>query len=124
MTDYLSLEDTLLITEEMGLVVRDPGLLASAVARPGASAFGRDAYSTKSEKLAALIDGINRNDPLIDGNKRLSWVCAVVFARLNRINLVASQRDIVETITRVAAGEMRLHDLAVWLEEQSAGFPQ
>ena len=116
MTDYLTLEDALTISDEMGLVVRDPGLLAAAVARPAASAFGADAYPFLHLKIAALIDGVNRNHALLDGNKRLSWVCGVVFARLNGLDLAAGQQDIFDTISRVAAGNVSLEELAGWVK--------
>ena len=117
MTDYLNTEDALFISEEMGLVVRDPGLHAGAVARPAASAFGADAYDTLARKVAALIEGINRNHPLLDGNKRLSWVCAVVFARLNGAELSAGQPEINTTIRQVAARDISLDHLTSWVED-------
>ena len=48
MTDYLDLEDLLEIAREAvgrDVVVRDYGLLESALARPRASVFGQDAYA-------------------------------------------------------------------------------
>jgi len=116
-TDYLDTEDALIIAEEIGLVVRDPGLLAGAVARPAASAFGADAYDTLARKVAALIEGINRNHPLLDGNKRLSWVCAVVFARLNEAELRAEQSQTDTTIRQVAGREVSLDHLTAWVED-------
>jgi hypothetical protein len=43
--------------------VRDFGLLSSAVARPGASAFGEEAYPDPWEKAAALLHSLTRNHP-------------------------------------------------------------
>ncbi len=58
--DYLSLEDLLEIAAGVigPVQVRDPGLLASAAARPQASAFGEPAYSTFAEKAAALMHSL------------------------------------------------------------------
>lgn len=117
MTDYLGTEDALIIAEEMGLVVRDPGLLAGAVARPAASAFGADAYETLERKLAALIEAINRSHPLVDGNKRLSWVCAVLFARLNGHTLSANQEEINTIIRQVAEIKLDLDELTIWVQD-------
>lgn len=116
MTEYLTTEDSLAIAGIMGFLVRDPGLLASAVARPATSVFADDVYPTFSQKCAALIEGINRNHPLVDGNKRLSWVCAVNFADLNGWDLVADQVEIYRVITAVAAGELDLDSLGYWVE--------
>ena len=117
MTEYLSTEDSLAIADQMGFLVRDTGLLASAVARPGTTAFGEDIYPTFNRKCAALIEGINRNLPLVDGNKRLSWVCVVNFADLNGWDLVADQVEIFRTISAVASGELSLDVIEHWVSE-------
>ena len=51
-------------------MLRDFGMLDSAVMRPQASAFGDDAYPTIHEKATALLHGLARNHPFVDGNKR------------------------------------------------------
>ena len=84
MTEYLALEDLLALTAELGVgPVRDLGLLESAVRRPATILWGRDAYTTINEKAAALLDSVVRNHPLVDGNKRLGWLAALVFLDIN-----------------------------------------
>lgn len=117
MTSYLTIEDALFVLDELGLPLRDLGLLEGAIARPASSAFGKDAYQTLELKIAALIDAINRSHPLIDGNKRLSWVCSVVFARLNEQDLAAPQKEIDRVIRAVASGKADLNYLAGWVQE-------
>ena len=113
---YLKVEDALVLAERMGLSTRDVGLLASAVGRPEASAFGEEIYPTLHHKIASLIHGINRNHPMVDGNKRLSWMCAVAFARINYFDLRGSQDDIFETVIGVAEGRTEVPELADWVE--------
>jgi len=115
-TEYLSTEDALTIAQIMGFHVRDAGLLASAIARPSTSAFGEEIYSSFARKCAALIEGINRNHPHVDGNKRLSWVCAVNFADLNGWDLVADQMEIYRAISAIAAGELDLDAIEYWVD--------
>ncbi|HEY3737177.1 MAG TPA: Fic family protein [Jatrophihabitans sp.] len=78
MTTYLDLDDILKAAEiaisPAQVLVRDIGLLESALARPQASAFGEDAYSDLWTKAAALLESLVRNRALIDGNMRLAWV--------------------------------------------------
>jgi death-on-curing protein len=67
MTDYLDLEDLLEIAREAvgrDVVVRDYGLLESALARPRASVFGQDAYPDLHLKAAALLHSLARNHAL------------------------------------------------------------
>ena len=70
---------------EEPLAVRDEGLLASAAARPQTTAFGLDAYPTRWDKAAALMQSLATNHPFVDGNKRTAWQAAYVFLGLNDI---------------------------------------
>ena len=82
--EYLDLEDLLALVRILGTgPVRDVGLLDSAAARPRAQPFGHDAYPTLSLKAAALLHSLVGNHALVDGNKRLGWLAAVVFLDLN-----------------------------------------
>ena len=64
-------------------VIRDPGLLASAIARPAMTVFGQDPYPSLDLKAAALLHSLVANHPFADGNKRMGWASVVVFYRLN-----------------------------------------
>ena len=84
--------------------VRDAGLLESALARPGASALGADAYSTHSEKAAALTHSLVRNRGLIDGNKRLGLAALIAFLGMNGRRLTWSNDDAYAFIVDIASG--------------------
>lgn len=76
MTDYLDLDDVVALAREFlgdPPPIRDLGLLASAIGRPAATAFGIDAYPDLWTKAAALMQSLVVNHALIDGNKRLGW---------------------------------------------------
>ena len=76
MTVYLDLDDLLLVAARAvggKVVVRDYGLLESAVARPKATVVGAEAYPDIHTKAAALSHSLCRNRALVDGNKRLAW---------------------------------------------------
>ncbi|PRY39375.1 death-on-curing protein [Geodermatophilus tzadiensis] len=82
--EYLDLEDLLLLVRVLGAgPVADVGLLDSSAGRPRAQAFGQDAYPTLPLKAAALLHSLAKNHPLVDGNKRLAWLAAVVFLDVN-----------------------------------------
>lgn len=71
------------------LKVSDYGLLDSAVARPGATVFGIDAYPDLFTKAAALLQSLARNHAVVDGNKRTAWAAAWTFLGINGVDLVA-----------------------------------
>jgi death-on-curing protein len=105
MTEYLDLEDVLKFIARSSMVLRDPGLLASAVARPQASMFGEDAYPDLAGKAAALMHSVAQNQALVDGNKRLALLCAHAFLRINGFEMGISDDDAFELLTeRIPAG--------------------
>jgi death-on-curing protein len=100
------------------LPIRDVGLLASAVARSGASVGGRDAYPTIWAKAAALLESLVNNHALVDGNTRLGWLATAVFLEINGASVAsASNDDVYELVIGVAAGGTALDDLARRLEQ-------
>lgn len=106
---YLSIEDLLFVGQRtLGdeMVIRDHGLLESALARPSASAFGEDAYSSLEEKAAALTHSLARNHGLVDGNKRLSLACLIAFLGINGRKLSLTNDEAYELIVDIASGAL------------------
>ena len=121
MTHYLDLEDLLEIAREAvgrDVVVRDYGLLESALARPGASVFGQDAYPDLHLKAAALLHSLARNHALVDGNKRLAWTASRTFLAINAQWINAPEDDRFDVVIGVAAGAV--HDLDDIAEQLSS----
>jgi death-on-curing protein len=87
-------------------VVRDHGLLESALARPQATAFGKDAYAGIHEKAAALLHSLARNHALVDGNKRLALAGLLAFYGLNGLRLTLTNAEAYRLVMSVAAGEL------------------
>ncbi len=83
MTEYVTLDDALLVAQEFGFHVQDHGLLASALARPATTVFGADAYPSLDRKAAALLESVVKNHPFFDGNKRSGWTLMVSFLWIN-----------------------------------------
>ena len=106
---FLDLEDLLHIARRtLGCepVVRDHGLLESALARPQATAFGADAYPTIEEKAAALLHSLARNHALVDGNKRLALAATIAFLGVNDRRLTFSNDEAYDLVIAVATGEL------------------
>jgi death-on-curing protein len=105
---YLTLPELLHVAERTldEVLVRDIGLLESALARPQASAFGEDAYPTLDVKAPALLHSIARNHALVDGNKRLALAALISFYGMNGRRLTLTNDDAYDLVTQVAAGEL------------------
>ncbi|MFF2407408.1 type II toxin-antitoxin system death-on-curing family toxin [Streptomyces sp. NPDC058092] len=89
------------------VAVRDLGLLSSAVHRPQSQIFGIEAYSDLFEKAAALLHSLAVHRPLVDGNKRMAWMCTVVFLDFNGSDMVdVDQGDAYKLVIEVAMGAL------------------
>jgi death on curing protein len=108
------------IAEHGGLAgVRDRGMLESALARPQQLA-AYEPEAPAARLAAAYAYGIARNHPFADGNKRAAFVVAATFLALNGHDFRASEREVVETILRLAAGDLTEPALADWFAIHSA----
>jgi death-on-curing protein len=106
---YLTLAELIHVAERtLGaeVLVRDQGLLGSALARPPTAAFGTEAYPSLAEKAAALLHPLARNHALVDGNKRLALAATIAFLGVNGRRLTLSNDEAYELVMSVAAGEM------------------
>ncbi|MFT5530522.1 MAG: death-on-curing protein [Candidatus Poriferisodalaceae bacterium] len=122
MTTYLTVEIVIEITEKAigeKPLVRDLGLLGSAVARPQATAYGSDAYPTILTKAAALLQSLASNHRLVDGNKRMAWISTFAFLELNGFDAGLIDNEAAFEITMsVATGEaVGVDDIAALLRD-------
>lgn len=117
MTTYLSLEDLLSLTRDLGVgPVRDIGLLDAAAHRPRVELYGEPAYADLDTKAAVLLESIVRNHALVDGNKRLGWLATVVFYGLNEVALNVPDDDAYELVMAVARSEPQVEDITATLQ--------
>ncbi|MEP9382478.1 type II toxin-antitoxin system death-on-curing family toxin [Nocardioides sp. KR10-350] len=104
--------------------LRDFGLLDAAVSRPQASAFGEDAFPDIHTKAAALLHGLARNHPFVDGNKRTAWVAMSVFYQMNGYTTsTIDQGEIVGLVVDVAEGQLDVNSVAGQLKAWVVGIP-
>jgi death-on-curing protein len=104
--------------------VRDEGLLASALAKPK----NLLAYEGEAPDLATLAaayaDGIVRNQPFVDGNKRTALVVCRAFLQRNGQDIAASSEEKYLTFLGLAEGTVSLEQLASWLRSRMGPLPE
>jgi death-on-curing protein len=106
---YPTLPELLHVAERVlgpDYTVRDYGLLEAALARPRATAFGKDAYPDLDAKAAALLHSIARNHALIDGNKRLALASVIAFYGFNGRRLTLTNDEAYDLVMSVAEGRL------------------
>ncbi len=113
----LAIHDRLLAEHGGRAGLRDEALLDSALARPqNLLAYGK---LSLFDLAAAYACGIIKNHPFVDGNKRTGFMAAFVFLGINKIDLVASEKDVVLQTLAVAANELTEEGYASWLKANS-----
>jgi death on curing protein len=99
------------------LGIRDAGLLDSGLARPrNLHAYGETDLCALA---AAYANGILRNHPFIDGNKRTAFLTAYVFLGLNGLDLTADEADAASVMLSLASGDIREGAFAEWLRKHT-----
>ena len=85
--------------------IRDLTLLESAVAAPQAGFGGQYLHSDLFEMAGTYLFHIVQNHPFVDGNKRVGAAAALVFLKLNGIDLRISNPALVRLVLNVAQGK-------------------
>lgn len=117
---YLTAEQVLFLhdrlVEESGGEhgVRDLGGLESALARPQAAFGGTEFYPNLMTKAAVVMDGIIRNHPFLDGNKRAGVATAALFLEVNGYRLIATNVELEQFTLRVTTTKPGVEEIAEW----------
>lgn len=132
---YLDLADFLAISE---LVLNQPAddiarisrleLAESALHAPAASFGGVEFYPDLATKAAVLCTRIVKNHPLLDGNKRVGFVCMIEFCLRNGLTWTPPPGDddgeaSAQVILELAAGpgdEAAVAALRDWIRDRTS----
>jgi death-on-curing protein len=99
--------------------IRDLGLLESALARPK-NAFLYSKGKSSIQSLAAIYAyAITKNHPFVDGNKRVALVVCMLFLKLNKWSVLASQETLYTAFWGLAAGNVSEENFILWLNSVS-----
>lgn len=71
------------------------------------------------EAVAQYCFSIARNHPFLDGNKRVTAACMLVFLVLNKIESAMTSAELFEWTMQVAIGKLNRADLAELLRQHS-----
>lgn len=105
------------VREHGGLIgLRDENALESALARVR-QRWHYDSEADLATLAAAYMYGLCRNHAFRDGNKRVSFLSAVVFLELNGQSFEATDKDVVKQTLALAAGDLSEVELANWIRK-------
>lgn len=106
------------VREHGGLIgIRDENALESGLAR-ARQRWTFDPDSDLSRLAAGYVFGICTGHPFRDGNKRISFLAAVIFLGLNGLDLVAPDEEVVEKMMAIASGKLAEEAIADWIRSR------
>lgn len=101
--------------------VRDRAALESAVMRVRATFGAEPLYPSLAMMAAALLEGLARNHPFLDGNKRAAFLSALAFLEVNGYPIVVGI-EWVGHVEAIATGAMPLEAMAELFAAAIGGF--
>ncbi len=129
MTRFISLPEFLWLAEQVTAVRAEVierscrlELADSALRAPQASFDGQEFYPDLVDKAAVLACHLAWDHPLLDGNKRASWACLVMFLDLNDLVWDPDPPDVDEAesaMLLVAAHEVDEAWFARWIRART-----
>jgi len=121
MEDILKFHKLLASDEKLktNSIIRDIGLLESAVNNPFQTFGGEDLYPTIFDKAAQLAFGLVKNHGFVDGNKRVAIHAMEVYLKVNNCTLNFSQEDLVKIGMDLAESKLTSKELSEILEKQA-----
>jgi death-on-curing protein len=118
LTDAVITMHKMLVAEHGGSpILRDRGLLESALARPKNLFAYEKPRPTLAHLAAAYAFGIVKDHPFVDGNKRVALTAAAVFLEVNGATLDVSEAEAVIVFRNLAAGGMSEEELVEWFQK-------
>lgn len=100
-------------------LLRDGGLLESAVMLPASQFGGKFLHEGIPDMAAAYLFHICRNHPFSDGNKRTALAAAEVFLLLNAHVLQATDDQLEELTLGVAEGSIAKKETVAFFREHA-----
>ena len=97
--------------------VRDPGLLASALARP--QPLFHPEQADLCGLAAAYGHGIAKNHPFVDGNKRTAFLATTTFLERNGLEFLATPAHAAVFVQALADSSLDEAGFAAWLRDNT-----
>lgn len=99
--------------------IRDQGLLESAIHRPQASVFGKEAYPTLFDKAAVICQSLLMNHAFVDGNKRVAFAACHLTLLSNEWDLTTDSEKTYDFLISVIHKHTNWPEISAWLKQHS-----
>ena len=99
--------------------VKDIGLVESALNRSEVTFDGEYLYKSIEAKIAVITHSLISNHGFIDGNKRIGVSVMLLLLKLNGIEIVFTQNELIELGLGVASGKLNEKVIESWIRDHS-----
>ena len=99
--------------------VRDYSLLDLSLHSIFQTFDGKELYPSILDKATQLCYSLIENHPFLDGNKRIGIHIALIFLKINEIELNYSQEELINLGIEIASGKMRKDEIKKWFVTHS-----
>ena len=114
-TEIISLHGRLITRTGGTDGVRDRWLLESAVYNTDVSYEEVEKYPTVEEKAARLAYALIQNHTFVDGNKRIGILVMLMTLKLNHMEPVFTQKELIDLGLGIASGAYVYEDILAWI---------
>ena len=97
--------------------IRDENALEAALAREPQKAHHQPKTDIAALAAACAFE-LAKANPFNDGNKRIAFLTAVIFLGLNGKDFDATEAEVVQAMTALAAGSLTEAAMARWIRER------
>lgn len=86
---------------------------------PKQEVFGKELYPSVFLKASLYARDIIMSHPFVDGNKRTSMSCAIIFLEDNGYTVSVKEGGIEEFALRIVKEKLEPKDISAWLKKHS-----
>lgn len=121
MTLYLTPQQVLFIHHRLmretggDIGLRDLNSLKTVLTRPGQLEKEKELYPGLYKKSAVLLDGLVKERPFLEGNKRTAIAAVDLFLRINGQRLAADEMEMVRFVRKCAGSPVSLEFITAWV---------
>lgn len=95
--------------------IRDIGLIESALNMANATFDVKDLYESILHKVAVIIASLIKNHGFVDGNKRIGIAVMLLLLKLNSINILCVQKELIELGLGIASNRVDNKAIKEWV---------
>jgi len=68
------------------------------------------------------MQSLAQNQPFVDGNKRIAWICGKLMLQLNRLTIRATDEEALDPFANRIARGMSVEELGAWIEHHASPY--